>query len=206
MTTPDTMLLSSSEDISASPFARVAQAAHILGQVIKHCNRNSVDLEETKQNVELLSKIANSLLGLLTRNHETVLRFHSAISLCLSALLKLYDNHSCDSFVGPNRDSLGVRELALQHEITQFSVQGLKVTTTRVISFQKTLQSRLDATDCEPVSPLILNCFYRTSIVVTWLSSATSPDDEGLYAANKRLCVDVLGKVSRRWKVTRKCT
>ena len=82
MISPDSMLLSSVEDISASPFARVAQAAHLLGQVIRHCNAPSHDLDAVKRNINLLSQVTNSLLALLIKDEESNLRFCNAIAIC----------------------------------------------------------------------------------------------------------------------------
>ncbi|KAK1244211.1 hypothetical protein MKX08_002349 [Trichoderma sp. CBMAI-0020] len=51
---PERLILSSSKHLSASPFARLAQASHLQGEVIKHCNDETQSLLHVKNSVEVL--------------------------------------------------------------------------------------------------------------------------------------------------------
>lgn len=121
-----------------------------------------------------------------------------------SALLKLYDNHSCDSFLNKDREKLSAAELALQRKITQDSVQGLKETIARVVSFQHMISSSSASQGSYQLAPWIAHCFYRSSVAFTWIGSAVSLQDGSEFFAKKLLCINGLTNLGTRWKIARK--
>lgn len=56
----------SSQQSAASPFARLAQAAHLLGRVIRHCHDSNLDPQFILDNFEALSQTNLSLTELLS--------------------------------------------------------------------------------------------------------------------------------------------
>ena len=80
---PERIYLSSSKDISASFFARLAQAAHLLGEVINHCNDVSQKMADMQQRVEVLTQALTSFLGIISKDAESITQFHSAVGVCL---------------------------------------------------------------------------------------------------------------------------
>lgn len=80
---PERLFVSSPAELSASPFARVAQAAHLLGKVIDHCNREIHDFTIVQGEVEILHKTITALLELLSGGPETAALFQDAIAICL---------------------------------------------------------------------------------------------------------------------------
>lgn len=79
----DRLFVSSSTELSASPFARVAQATHLLGKVIRHCNDEVKDLSDVQGYIELLYQAITSLLGLLAKDTQSIVQFQNAIAICL---------------------------------------------------------------------------------------------------------------------------
>jgi hypothetical protein len=216
------MFLSSLENLSASPFARVAQASHVLGQVVQHCNKTPEDLGLVKQSLELLTNVANSLLQLLTKDEESAFRFRSAIAIChryawswrmwtvlirtascFSALLKLYDNHSCDSYARTLQGRPCAEELSLRREVTEDCVARGRKTVERVLELCSILASRR-ASSSEPSwddAPWMLHCFYKSAANLIWYASSVSPLEEQAHSSQKAKCVATLQSASRRWKV-----
>jgi hypothetical protein len=80
---PERLFLSSVDQLSASPFARLAQASHLLGEVIRHCNSDISQPHMVLDQLRLLYQALSSLLGALTRDDASVVRFQSAIAVCL---------------------------------------------------------------------------------------------------------------------------
>ncbi|KAH7325670.1 hypothetical protein B0I35DRAFT_420912 [Stachybotrys elegans] len=191
---PDSMLLSSLDCISASPFARVAQASHLLGQVIQHCNKTPEDFGAVKSSIELLTSVTNSLLQLLTKDEQSTFHFRNAIALCLSALLKLYDNHSCDSYSRTLQGTASPRELSLRREVTEDSVRRGRETVEVLLGFRSILEPRDDA-------PWMLHCFYKSAANLAWYGSAVSPLEAQTLGSKKATCVDFLQSASKRWRV-----
>lgn len=80
---PERLFLSSSEQISASPFARLAQASHLLGEVVRHCNSDMSQPSIVLEELNLLYQTICALLDVLMTHKATTIRFHSAIAVCL---------------------------------------------------------------------------------------------------------------------------
>lgn len=67
-----------------SPFARLSQAANLLGRVIRHCNDTTADIEHVLDNAALLFGTINSLLEILAAdNHVSQQSSNVATAFCL---------------------------------------------------------------------------------------------------------------------------
>lgn len=80
---PERLILSSSKHLSASPFARLAQAAHLQGEVIKHCNDETQSLSHVKNSVEVLSQVLLSFLEVIGKDRASMMLFYSSVGVCL---------------------------------------------------------------------------------------------------------------------------
>ncbi|KAJ5611976.1 hypothetical protein N7510_005170 [Penicillium lagena] len=83
---PVRVLLSSmdTDPTLISPFARLGQAANLLGRVIRHCNDTTADVEHVLENAELLFGTITSLLDILaTDNHASHPSSNAATAFCL---------------------------------------------------------------------------------------------------------------------------
>jgi hypothetical protein len=80
---PERLILSSSKHLSASPFARLAQASHLQGEVIKHCNDDTQSLTHVQNDVEVLSQVIWSFLDVISKDRSSMMHFYSAVGVCL---------------------------------------------------------------------------------------------------------------------------
>ncbi|EHK42205.1 hypothetical protein TRIATDRAFT_229754 [Trichoderma atroviride IMI 206040] len=80
---PERLILSSSKHLSASPFARLAQASHLQGEVIKHCNDETQSLAHVKNSVEMLSQVLLSFLEVISKDRASMMHFYSSVGVCL---------------------------------------------------------------------------------------------------------------------------
>lgn len=81
MLPPDHIYVSSQQS-AASPFARLAQAAYLLGRVIRHCNDDDLDPQFILDNYETLSQAIISLTELLAVGGQGMSR-----DLCAATIL-----------------------------------------------------------------------------------------------------------------------
>jgi hypothetical protein len=82
-TVPERLFLSSPETMSASPFARLAQATHLMGEVIRHCNSDTSHPRGVLAELKLLHEALQSFLKVLSVDKESSIRFHGAVAVCL---------------------------------------------------------------------------------------------------------------------------
>lgn len=80
---PERLILSSSKHLSASPFARLAQASHLQGEVIKHCNDDTRSLALVQNDVEVLSQVLWSFLEVIGKDRSSMMHFYSSVGVCL---------------------------------------------------------------------------------------------------------------------------
>jgi hypothetical protein len=88
---PERIFISSPNRLHASPFGRVAQACHLLGKVIRHCNEPPTNVAATKENILLLSQTIDTLLDLMMKDESSIMQFANAISLCFRQVTSLIE-------------------------------------------------------------------------------------------------------------------
>ncbi|KAM0522953.1 hypothetical protein ACHAPE_001442 [Trichoderma viride] len=198
---PERLILSSSKHLSASPFARLAQASHLQGEVIKHCNDETQSLSHVKNSVEVLSQVLLSFLDVISKDKASMMLFYSSVGVCLSALMKLCDHHSCDSFAIYNERSLDVSELALAREIALTCQSIMKDCIVKAMSFLDVLREMIQDADLASLSPWFLDSLYQCLANIAYLM-ATSPAVEASgYSSQASLCLNLLQKANQRWNV-----
>ncbi|KAL7795570.1 hypothetical protein V8C43DRAFT_279404 [Trichoderma afarasin] len=192
---PERLSLASATSMQVSPFARVAQASHLLGRVIKHCNDQTSSPAFMLEDMELLHQTTSSILSLLTENSAVAGAFYLAQSLCLSAQMKLSDHHSCDSF--SENMPIDIETAALLRECMDRSIAKMKENCSRVVSFAQVLMKLAQDSHLVCLSPLVLHCLYRTSVALSWMAMETSNEQ---YLIGKTICVNALQMMNTRWK------
>lgn len=80
---PERLILSSSKHLTASPFARLAQASHLQGEVIKHCNDGTQSVAQVQNDVEVLSQVLLTFLEVISKDRASMMHFYSAVGVCL---------------------------------------------------------------------------------------------------------------------------
>jgi hypothetical protein len=88
---PERVYLSSPTDGVASPFARLAQASHLLGRVIRHVD-DTLSPEDTLREIKLLSDALFSLVNLIKTDSIVADGYWPALSICFRYPLPLSMN------------------------------------------------------------------------------------------------------------------
>ncbi|KAH8125887.1 fungal-specific transcription factor domain-containing protein [Trichoderma asperelloides] len=202
---PERLILSSSKHLSASPFARLAQASHLQGEVIKHCNDETQSLSHVKNSVEVLSQVLLSFLEVISKDRGSMMHFYSSVGVCLSALMKLCDHHSCDSFAIYNDRSLDVSELALAREIALTCQSIMKDCIVKAMSFldvlREMIQDQESTADLASLSPWFLDSLYQCLANIVYLMATSPAVGASEYPSQASLCLDLLRKANQRWNV-----
>jgi hypothetical protein len=80
---PERLILSCPKQLKASPFARLAQASHLQGEVIKHCNDRTKSLVDVQNDVEVLSRAIFAFLEVISEDRSSMIHFYSAFGVSL---------------------------------------------------------------------------------------------------------------------------
>ncbi|KAI9760148.1 MAG: hypothetical protein M4579_001868 [Chaenotheca gracillima] len=176
MTVNEPLFVSSATDMPAGPFARLCQAAHLLGRVIRHTTDKIDDPEFRVQEALQLEKTIKALAGVLPGECFEESRLCTAISICYrysapfqslvatsltlrSALLTLYENYSCYESL----QSRTPQDLMLQ----KTSINGLEDISKEVAWFSSQLSNILEY-EPEVVSPFLSDCLYQAAANCAW--------------------------------------
>ena len=196
MTANELLLVSSSPSAKAAPFARTCQASHLLGKVLHHINDTDMELNFRFEQANQLNRTVRALANLLPDEafEEDVLNaptLCTAMAICYSALLKLYDTYSCTGSSIP-------RMTAAHVEIQESAISGLKEISAEVLRFCKRLRSFSELNGLAKMSPLIADCLYQAAANYSWYVKE-SGDQESL--ARLQEIKSILVMIEPQWKV-----
>ncbi|PYI07086.1 hypothetical protein BO78DRAFT_444274 [Aspergillus sclerotiicarbonarius CBS 121057] len=195
MLPPERVYLSSPTKETASPFARLAQASNLLGRVIRHVDDEPSDPQEILYEIQILSDALFSLLDLIKVDSLGREAYWAARSVCYSALLKLSDSHSCDSF--PEEKSFDISAAPIMRQCTDISLQIMKRVSTEIVSMVQMMDRHVQAKEADQFSPLELHCIYRAAATMAWMGLNTGDEQ---YMIGKGICIEWLGFMSSRWR------
>ena len=197
MTANELIMVSSSTSAKAGRFARTCQASHLLGKVLHHINDSDMELNFRFEQANQLNRTVRALASLLpdeTWEEEDTANGPSlctAMAICYSALLVLYDNYTCTESTIPKRTSAHL-------EIQESAISGLKEISEEVLRFCRRLRSLLDLNGLAKVSPLVLDCLYQAAANHSWYVKE-SGDQDCLAKLNE--IKSVLVMIEPQWKV-----
>lgn len=189
--TSEPLYVSSATKVGAGAFARCCQAAHLLGRLIRLLNDHPPDptlrFSEAIQLHRTLQALTNLLPDDVQRAPE---RYGTALALCHSSLLHLYDPFCCTE---TNRGEHTVEETEMQ----TISLNGLKTVADDVLQFSQILRTSMEQNPAG-ISPLLADCLYTAAATYAWLVYETGTRDaaESYHAVRK-----VLEIMSARWSV-----
>ncbi|KAF2195138.1 hypothetical protein K469DRAFT_722435 [Zopfia rhizophila CBS 207.26] len=196
------LAVSASTSIPASPFTRTCQAAHLLSRIVRHINDMHDDApayyREAKQFHHIISAFDNALsheLDSISSTADPILqiKLFTAIALCFSAKIALYDHYTCAEV-----DATGGIGTPEQLGMQQVALENIKTTCIAVHTFaQKILLFSL-GNDTTFLSPLLCNCLYQAAMSYTWYIRETGQTD---LHAHLREIVDALRLIGARWGV-----
>lgn len=200
------LAVSASTSIAASPFTRACQATHILSRVLRHINEKHDDTQayygEAKQLHSVISLFNMAVTQEIQNAEDSFdtglkLRLIPAMGLCFSAQIALYDHYTCaevDASGGiGTHEQLSMQETALTHiKVTCFAVQG----------FAERINALLDTgVSVGSVSPLTCNCLYAAAVNFIWYIRETGQRE---LEAQVGVIFEVLGRLSERWNIASK--
>lgn len=191
MTPSEPIFVSSPTHIRAAPFARTCQAAHLLGRMISHRNDGSLDSQFQFSEAVQLHRTISALSSLLPNEFEMAPeRLSTAVALCFSALLNLYDPYSCT-------ESIGGAGSVEANEMQGIAINGLKATAEDVLKFAQHLKRSMTY-DLAATSPLVADSLYSAAANYAWLvRESGSPE----MIASLNSLKEVLSILNQRWKI-----
>ncbi|KAE8404997.1 hypothetical protein BDV37DRAFT_101252 [Aspergillus pseudonomiae] len=114
----------------------------------------------------------------------------SAIGICYSASLLLYDRYCCSGITG----------VAGNVEVQQMALSRISEVSREVFHFAKSIRSAMDLGGSLRMSPLVFDCLYQAAANFMWQSRETGSSDL-LHMANEiQSVLEVLGT---RWTAPR---
>ncbi|KAF2796593.1 hypothetical protein K505DRAFT_271080 [Melanomma pulvis-pyrius CBS 109.77] len=160
------LAVSSSTDVTASPFTRASQAAHLLSRILRHINGKHDDYQTYYDEAKQLHYIITSFHAALSQeflNSEdevSQIRLLTAVGLCFSAKMALYDTYTCAEV-----DINGGIGTDAQLSMQQIALNEIKHTCLAVYSLANTLISMSNGgADVRGMSPLVCNCLYAAGM------------------------------------------
>lgn len=115
--------------------------------------------------------------------------------------MKLYENHSCDSFSEQKEIEMDPELTTRIRKCTESSHDMMKDTSLQIVDFAQSLEQHILKFGVHMFDPWVLHCLYRASISLSHTAAAT-PDAS--YAIGLSICRRVLKLMDVRWKVAGK--
>ncbi|GIZ42033.1 hypothetical protein CKM354_000531300 [Cercospora kikuchii] len=191
------LALSASPSVQAAPFARTCQAAHLLGKIVRHLNDkalpNTYRFEEALQ----LHRTMRALTAALVQeaadddpNQGPTLC--TALAICYSALLTLYDANSCTK---ENTVDTTEAQLMMQKE----SVEGLREITPEAMNHARRLRAFAERRGgWGGLSPLAIDPLYQAAANYAWYVRESS---DLQCSARLQEVKEILMVIDQRWRV-----
>ncbi|KAI9764835.1 MAG: hypothetical protein M1840_007981 [Geoglossum simile] len=198
--TNEPLLVSSSTNIQVGCFARLAQASHLLGRVLRHTNDLPADIPFRLEEARQLDRTIRALYKLLPgEGPEDSISISNPLAICFSAIMTLYSPYTCQA---PGQSP---SELTYSAE-TLTSLKSLSSEVARLAHDILTSLSPNHANrnpsspttyNIEQTSPLILDCMYQAAANYAWLVRETG---EREYVDSFQVLKGLFGVVAGRWR------
>lgn len=171
------LAVSSSTDLPASPFARTCQAANLLSRVLTHI-RIGQSLRSPasyySEGLQLHSILSSFRLALEQEVSEQesfkLALYSSALGICFSAIVALYDNHTC-----ADKDDVAGVGIPEQLKMQELSLRGLHEVGRSIWDFASHLSLLLDGPGDigRTVGPFAAECLYAAATQYGWYIQET---------------------------------
>ncbi|KAF2716079.1 hypothetical protein K431DRAFT_258236 [Polychaeton citri CBS 116435] len=186
--------LSASTTIKAAPFTRTCQAAHLIGKVTRHLNDLTIPIDYRFQEALQLNRTICALAELLPPEAQdddpTKPSRITALALCYSGILTLYDAYSCSERLleyGPED------QLLMQKE----SIAGLDSVSEKAYQLALRIRRDFQEAGANKLSPLAIDSVYQVAANYAWMyRESSNPDYQSRLAELK----DILILLNTRWK------
>ncbi|ETS04757.1 hypothetical protein M419DRAFT_72675 [Trichoderma reesei RUT C-30] len=180
----DAYTLGSATALDLGRFARFAQAAHLLGQVLRHVAEGSPESETAQLRRTIFSLVNVSRLEAHLRQME----FCSQTAVCYCGILLL------DSSQAKNKDRSGSSVTSLDQLSTE--TDAISQTALQISNHILTRRSFMEIHNRS--SPFLLHMFYRVALLHLEASRSTPG---GATADKLHLIKQAMEVIGRRWQV-----
>ncbi|KAK4495129.1 hypothetical protein PRZ48_013456 [Zasmidium cellare] len=192
------LVMSMTAAAPVAPFARTCQAAHLLGRACQHVNEHpsAEDADHHFQEAWQISKATQALSTIIydeSSASDSPDRFYAGRALCYSALMLLYDVHSCVE-VDEIEACGGNRGMRL--DLQQLAIDGSKDLAMQVHAFGTELERALEDRKGS-LNPLVLHCLYSASGTFAWYYRESGNEKNLQYLNDLRR---VLGLLQEKWQ------
>ncbi|PGH11969.1 hypothetical protein AJ79_04556 [Helicocarpus griseus UAMH5409] len=194
VTTSQPIFVTSPTKVKVGPFARACQASYLMGKVIEHKNDRELVAPFRHTNALQLHRTISALSSLLAGEFEmTPGRLSTAMALCFSAILDLYEPYCCDLTNEGQNTVEGT-------EMQAVAIDRVKAISQEIVQFGQCL-SRTLAYDVSTVSPLACDCLYQGLATLMWFEKETG---DAQWSHSAAQMAGLLQKINERWGIAGK--
>lgn len=187
-----------------SAFARTCQASHLLSHVLRHLNERNEDVKtqyhEAMQLHHLIDTFRHALnqeignMGDGIYNSTRGIAQLTAMAICYSAQLALYDAYMCADADG--MQGVGIPE---QFEMQQVAISGIKGTFVSIHQLASMIYASIQAGNISRLSPLITDSLYQAALII---QSYTFETNNNEYTQKMTDIIETLKLLKGRWNVS----
>lgn len=186
------------------PFARMCQAAHLLGWVCEHVNEHpsASDAELHFQQAFHISRALQALSQLLiaesTSEGAEPYKLFAARGLVLAALNTLYDVHSC---IEPDDVEAVGGNHGMRLDLQQHAIDGFKETIRQVSDFAEEIEHHVEIEGVDKLPLTVLFSLHSAAGTYAWFCRENGQEQN--WTALQRL-KRLLEAADKKWKVSGK--
>jgi hypothetical protein len=193
MATSPPFIMSSAITEQVDPFARLCQASHYLGKVLRHHLDLSTPETQMFLNASELYLEISAIARQITQEAESssdYLLHVAPMAICFSALCTLCDSYACHR---PNQ-SHSPEEATMQVQ----AIEGLRSVSASIKEFSQQIIARTShSLDIDKTSPVIMDALYAGAANFAWLVRESGAEDCQIALESIRHCLRRLGG---RWR------
>lgn len=199
------LVMSIDAQTAVSPYARLCQAAHLLGRVCQHVNehQNPSDPQFHFQEAYSIERAVRALLSMLQQeavdtSPERRHHLFGSIGLCCSALHAFYEMHSCIEQHGTPAGSNTGHNTGSRIELQAIAIDGYKRTADIVRNLTVEVHRSIDVHGVGAVSPFITHSLYQAAGIYAWRAAETGNETYVAYLDQIRQLLKV---IQLKWQV-----
>jgi hypothetical protein len=154
------MSLSTTQTVRVAPFARCCQAAHLLGKTLRHLDDRDVPdeyrFDDALQLHRTMMALADVLPDEASTDDEVRPALCSSMAILYSALLTLYDAHSCT-------DRSTEQHCEAQLVVQKECIDGLSEVSSRVVGLARRIRNVIETKGFGHCNPLVIDSIYQSA-------------------------------------------
>ena len=190
----ETLFLSSPPGVPAGRFARLCQASHLLGKILRHGRDRTLDDDERFPEAIQLNRLLQALSSVISSelSEDSCVALRSTMAVCYSGMMVL--NRPYSGIESPEFSL----DFSTPREFQKHALATLKSAGREITNLSASLQEDLN-TQIDQCSPLIAHCLYQAGSVLAWFYRKL-PNDIKVAEAVEVL-KETLRRLDKRWKI-----